>query len=182
MFDVINSDTLDNDKYKVAIEQFYERTASHFDDLWDRYFDISAKEILTFLALIEIGSLLQDKKYSSEILPEIRGYEFRSLEGAGWIQRLEEEQLPATKYLFMFDKSYWRVGVGGFVLWLTDVVSRKRNVEEFCDWLGILNTSSVFLSVQQWQNLLDWVAPVTKVDSIDSVTQQLAEIFAEQVK
>lgn len=182
LFDVINSETPINDRYKVATEQFYERTASHFDDLWDRYFDKSAKEILTFLTLIEISSLLHDKKYPMEILPEIRGYEFRSLERTGWIQKLEEEKQSVTKYLFTFDKSFWRVGVGGFILWLMDVINRKRNVEDFYEWLDILNASSGFLSEQQWRHLLDWVAPVAKAYSIDSVTQKLASRFAEQVK
>jgi hypothetical protein len=151
-------ETSGEDRYEVAAERFYERTSSHFDDLW-RTLDDRTRTASVILSLMELGGrALGDRFAYGEIeQSDAFGPELRKLEERGLAEQAGEGWQFDLEHLLLWQGEQWTVGTQAFVWWVRDVIiTESRRVPAYDEWLA--NKRYKFLLTQeQWDLLVNTV-------------------------
>lgn len=165
LFDVMsNNGSISNeDKYLTAIQQFYERTINHFDDLWSRYFSDEAKLVLIYLGLIEINRILEEQVPQKASLEIARlGFTFRELDNTGWIQMNEK---------------IWQISVGGFLFWLIDMIYLRDDKMSLKTWLVNLELATESLPLEEFFTLYDQINDLKLQQPIETLAKNAGKKF-----
>ena len=164
LFDLSNDKSVpEEEKYSMAIEQFYERTINHFDDLWIRYFHDEFKITLLYIGLLEISETLNLDIPQSITTGESLQTNLRYSERLGWIQQAGNDT--------------WHIAVGGFLFWLIDKINFSDEKIEIKSWLLNSNLASRFLSIDNWQYLLSLVSKFRDENPVIKLAKYTSKSF-----
>lgn len=151
-------DTYGDDRYGRAAECFYERVASHFDDVWCGMDDY-ARTASMILSLIELRGFAWDQESAC---PEIEradrfGFELRNMAKGGLAEQAGEDWPFDPKRLLLWRDERWSLAVQAFAWWVRDVVvAESRSVPAYDKWLAYKRYSTL-LTEEQWDQLVDSV-------------------------
>jgi hypothetical protein len=174
-------ETSGDDRYEVAAERFYERTSSHFDDLW-RTLDDRTRTAAVILSLMELGGrALGDRFAYGEIeQADSFGPELRKLEERGLADMAGEGWQFDIEHLLLWQGEQWTVGTQAFVWWVRDVIiTESRRVPAYDEWLA--NKRYTFLlTQQQWDLLVNTVRdlPQWAVRGVAGLARSLVQELA----
>jgi hypothetical protein len=188
LFDAIAEGLQGKEKYAAAGEWFYERTADHFETLWQRYLDAAARTVMVILGLVELNGMAQGRDFAfGEIeQPQRFAPELRRLEKLGLVEQVGKGLQWDKQHLLLWQGERWRVAAGGFVWWLADVViGGTRDIPDFEKWLHDQEVQGYLLTRNQWETLRTWSGKVPKsvVGGVGELARQfVAGLFAPKEK
>jgi hypothetical protein len=185
VFDAICQGLLGEQKYAVAGDLFYERTADHFDTLWRRYLDDAARTVMVILSLVELRGLAQGRSFAFGEIEQPQRFrpELRRLEKLGLVERVGKGWQWDQEHLLLWQGERWRVAAGGFVWWLADVViGGTRAIPDFAQWLHDQEVQGYLLTRKEWETLRDWSAkiPESVISGVGELALQFVAKFFSQ--
>jgi hypothetical protein len=166
------------DRASRAAELFYERIASHFDDLWHTL-DDHARTAAVILCLVDFGGRALGKRFAYGAIEQVDAFgpELRRLADRGLAERVEEGWQFDWNHLLLWRGERWAVGAQAFSWWVRDVViAGARRVSAYDEWLT--NKRYRFLLTQeQWDGLVSAVrsAPDWVLRSVEALARSLFE-------
>jgi hypothetical protein len=142
------------DRQLLAAENFYDRIAFHFDDLWQSM-DDPTRTTAVILSLVELGgrALGNDFAYGEIERVEAFGPELRKLAERGLAEQVGEGWQFDTDHLLVWHGERWSVSAQVFTWWVRDVAMLgTRHLPSYDEWLE--NKRYSFLLTQdQWDGL-----------------------------
>ena len=143
LFDEILAGVEGEERYYQAYRTLYQRTAAHFDDLW-QHLEAEEQTAMLTLALAELRGHLDGAEFSVEEMGRREWHEprLRRLEEKGLV---EHERLSARggqpwesswRHSAIWQEDRWRVSSACFLWWVYDnVVSGAKDTVQFSHWL-----------------------------------------------
>ncbi|MGB0383780.1 MAG: AAA family ATPase [Ardenticatenaceae bacterium] len=159
-----------------AAERFYERIASHFDDLWYTL-DDRTRTTAVILSLLELGGQVygEDFNYGEIERSDIFGQELRRLADLGLAEQVQAGIRFDWPELLVWRDGQWRVAAQAFAWWVRDVViAEARQVPTYDEWLH-KKRYRFLLTQQQWDGLVNGVrnAPEWAVGGVGGLARAL---------
>jgi hypothetical protein len=181
-------ETRGDDRYAHAAEQFYERVASHFDDVWYTL-DERARTTAVILALVELGQHALGWGFATGEIERIEiehadvfDRELQRLAARELAERVGKNWQFDSQYLLLWRGERWTVGSQVFAWWVRDVaITGVRRVPAYDEWLD--NEAYRFLLTrEQWDWLVSAVrgAPEWALRGISGLARALFEELAER--
>ena len=147
-------DTEGENRQSRAAEDFYERIAFHFDDLWQTM-DDATRTTAVILSLIEFGgrALGSDFSYGEIEKIDAFGPELRKLAERGLVEQVGVGWQFDTEHLLLWRGERWSVSTQVFTWWVRDVAMLgTRQLPSYDEWLEN-KRYSFLLTQEQWDGL-----------------------------
>lgn len=154
-------ETNGNDRQVRAAERFYERIASHFDDLW-RSLDDRTRTTAVILSLLELGGRALGKAFAYGEIEKVDAFgpELRRLAERGLAEQVGEGWQFDWEHLLFWRGERWTIGAQAFAWWVRDVIiAESRRVPTYEEWLTN-KCYRLLLTQEQWDQLVSAVRKV----------------------
>lgn len=177
LFDAIANDLPSAQRYVLACELFYQRTAAHFADLWQHHLNNDTRMVMLILSAAQSSHIIQPhaSNFGQIKQPQRFAPELRTLEELGLVEKVAADWPWEQVHLLQWLRSRWRVVSGGLIWLLANVlIGRQPHTPDFQEWLHEQEQEGFPLSGEQWQALRTWPDTITK-----SVTGGAGEIVRQ---
>ncbi len=139
-----------------AAGMFYERTASHYHDIW-KYLSEDQRFVALLLALMAFDGQARGQTFDYGEIEHASKFdrELRDLEEVGLAERLDEGSrfVWDSKHFLLWRGGRWRIGSLAFAWWLRDhVITQHEPLPEIDDFLR-RKRYRLFLTQEQWDTL-----------------------------
>jgi hypothetical protein len=171
------------DRHARASQRFYERVASHFDDLWHSMND-HTRTASAILSLVELGGRAWGQEFAFGEIERVDrlGLELRKMAGQGLAERVGEGWQFDRERLLLWQGERWTVGAQAFAWWVRDVViAESRQVPTYDEWLAN-KRYRLLLTQEHWDRLLKSVrsAPEWMIRGVGTLARALIEELVER--
>jgi hypothetical protein len=142
------------DRKVKASENFYERIAAHFDDLWYAMDDHSRTAAL-ILSIMELEGTALGKDFSFGEIERVKAFgpELHKLTERGLAQCVSEGWQFDWDHLLLWQGERWAIGPLVFTWWVRDtVIAGERQVPAYNEWLARKGYKGL-ITEEQWEKL-----------------------------
>lgn len=165
-----------DDRQARAAELFYERTSSHFDDLWCTL-DDRARTTAVILSLMELGGRTLGQRFSYGEIERVDGFgpELRKLADQGLAEQVGAGWEFDWQHLLLWHGERWTIGTQALAWWVRDVIiAQSRQLTAYDEWLA-QKRYRLLLTQQQWDALIKAMrqAPEWAVRGVGSLARSL---------
>jgi hypothetical protein len=161
-------ETAGYDRHIRAAEKFYERTASHFDELW-YILDDRMRAAIVVLSLMELARCILGQEFACEEIEHLEDLrnDMQRLADRGWVRQANDEDQDGGKDLALSWKDRGRVTTQAFIWWVRDVaLIKSRGVPAYDEWLASEGYRHL-LTQEQWTQLVNTVRDAADWNACD---------------
>lgn len=156
------TNTSPDERNVTVMQQFFERTRNHFDDLWMRYFDDQSKIALLYIGLHAIHQYLFAKNNTQQQeLTRLR-HQIRQLEKQGWLIEGKNQE--------------WKIPVGGFLLWLIDTIEYRNDQFRF----DYLLENSDLVKNSSWKEIYSEIGDLKMKNPVENLARKISSRFYDK--